>query len=479
MTRRIIRHEIRALAAERTLWIAIAAFGALLTYGTINGMRWTERHESTLTAAAAGEEASFTTLRERLERIEAGVEERGSAFRDPTLPGTVGRSLGERRAILPPAPLAATAVGQSDLLPAVVPITTRSGYGLPGREEIANPLHLLTGRLDLAFVILFLLPLTVLALSYDMLSREREGGTLGLVLAQPVHLRTLLAGKLIARGVVVLGLAIATTTALLVAGGVDLTAPGAVRGMGLWAATVTLYSLFWLALAAAANLLGRGSAQQAVALAAVWLLLAIIVPSALAFGSRLLYPVPSRAEMIGAEREAARIAQAEGDEILARNYEDHPELAPGGDAEAGDLMTVAYAVQEEVDALMEGVRRHYDAQVAAQQAFVERLRFLSPVLVAQASLDDVAGTGENRHVDFRTQVEAFRAEFHGFFRPLIYQQVRFTAADVDAIPAWNYREEPLDARRARLATGLLGLLAPTLILGLVCARSLPRFSRTG
>jgi ABC-2 type transport system permease protein len=56
----------------------------------------------------------------------------------------------------------------------------------------------------------FLFPLRILALSYNLLSAEREQGTLALVLSQPVRLSTVVLGKLVARFglVVVLGAAL-------------------------------------------------------------------------------------------------------------------------------------------------------------------------------------------------------------------------------------------------------------------------------
>jgi ABC-2 type transport system permease protein len=472
----IIRHELRVLSADRTLWIALLAFLGLVGYGTYNGASRAAAEADILASVAAAEVNRFEILRERLQRIEAGVEARGEPFRDPTRAGAMGRQLAERRPHLPPAPLAALSIGQSDLLPSVVPVTTRTGYGMPGREEIANPLHLLTGRLDLAFVILFLLPLLVLAISFDMLSRERESGIMGLLLSQPVRLGTLLAGKLAARAAIVFAVAIPLPLVVLSVRGVDLLAPANLSGLMLWLALVTAYTGFWLSLAAVANVVGGGSARQAVGLAAGWLFLAIVVPSALTIGGRILYPVPSRAEMIGAEREAARIAQAEGSALLAQNYEDHPEFAPA-DVDIDDVMTLAYAVEESVGELMEPVRRHYDEQIAAQQRLVGNLRVLSPVLLAQGALDDLAGTGDHRHAAFLQQVESFRLEFHDYFRPLIYLQEPFTSDQVASIPAWIYREETPRDRDGRIGRALAGILLPTFLLSFVAFRSTPRFVR--
>ena len=97
----------------------------------------------------------------------------------------------------PPVPLAALAVGQSDLLPYYYDVsiyTNESTFQQNG--EVENPLNLMVGRFDLAFVVIYLLPLLVLALSYNVLSEEREQGTLALTLSQPVSARSVVAAKL-------------------------------------------------------------------------------------------------------------------------------------------------------------------------------------------------------------------------------------------------------------------------------------------
>ena len=60
-----------------------------------------------------------------------------------------------------------------------------------------------SGQFDVAFVVLFLYPLLIFAVSFDLTASERERGTLRLVLAQPVHLRDVVAGKMIARALLV------------------------------------------------------------------------------------------------------------------------------------------------------------------------------------------------------------------------------------------------------------------------------------
>ena len=227
-----------------------------------------------------------------------------------------------------PAPLAGLAVGQSDLLPYYFKVTTDSRETVTAATEIENPHRLLAGRFDLAFVITYLYPLLILALAYSLLSGEREQGTLALALSQPVALSTLAAIKVGVRSALLLALLTVLALVGLVVTGADLTEPSAALRFMLWIAGVGVYGAFWFATAVFVGSLGRGSATNAMTLAGLWLGLVLIVPASLNLGAAVLYPVPSRVEMVQAVREASDAATAEGSRLLAKYSRITPSWRP-------------------------------------------------------------------------------------------------------------------------------------------------------
>lgn len=58
----------------------------------------------------------------------------------------------------------------------------------------------------LGFVIIYLLPLLIISFTYNLMASEREGGTLWLLLSEPVSLRRIIATKLLFRFGLVAGL---------------------------------------------------------------------------------------------------------------------------------------------------------------------------------------------------------------------------------------------------------------------------------
>jgi len=134
----ILRHEWRSLSADASVWIVVAVFAGAIGYGTLNGARWVAFQQEAI-AEAQQEEAEryqrHQTEIVRINRENATV----SAFSDPRNPDAVGRALGARYAVLPPTPVAALSVGQSDLLPYYFRMTTDAKETILAAAELENP----------------------------------------------------------------------------------------------------------------------------------------------------------------------------------------------------------------------------------------------------------------------------------------------------------------------------------------------------
>lgn len=475
MIRRILRHEWRTLAADRTLAVIAVIFLLTFGYGLANGIAWTRFQQDTLAAAHATQEERTQEIEQELFALANGAEAPPS-WLDPRAPNVLGGNVGARHAGLPPAPLAAFSIGQSDLLPYYYSVsiwTNEQAFLQSG--EIENPLNLMAGRFDLAFVIVVLFPLLILALSYNVLSGEKEQGTLAMTLAQPIRLSSLVWGKVAFRAALVIALAAGLPIIGALLAGVDLASPGTPARLALFAAVVAAYGLFWFALAVGVNALGRGSAANATILAAAWLVFVIILPSALNVAANLLHPLPPRVEMIGLQREASNEAAARRSELLARYFEDHPEMARAIDVDTTNVAARSWASQQEVDRRMREVLARHDERLAAQRSLVRRYRFFSPAVLALEALNDIAGTGDARFAHFRAEVWRFADEWKAFFVPRILSGTQVRAADISWFPEFVWNEEPARATVARVVGSLLGLAALFALVWIWAALSMRRY----
>jgi ABC-2 type transport system permease protein len=199
--------------------------------------------------------------------------------------------------------------------------------------------------------------------------------------------------------------------------------------------------------------------------------LVVMLPSLFNLLATTLYPVPSRVEMIQAVRVASDEAASAGSALLARYYEDHPELATGGAEQAmTDFSIIRVAVDEDVARRARPVVDRYEQQLARQRQMIDRLRFFSPAVLMQDALSDIAGTGSPRHRHFLEQVDRFHAQWRGFVVPLIFQKARIT--DVSVAPQFVYIEEQVASVVRRVLIGCLGLMAPAVVIALIGLRRL-------
>ncbi len=474
MILRIMKHEWRSLVAARTLWVVLLLFAAIISYGVYNGVSWVRFQETTLEAARQEERNRIARAKAEVATIEQGGKP-GSPFSNPRFASVAAGRTGPRYALLPPAPLAGLSVGQSDLYPYYFKVTSQSRQSFVTNDEIENPGNLLAGRFDLAFVIIYLYPLLILALSYNLISAEREQGTLQMMMSQPVSLKTFVTGKVGLRALVVLAMAIGFSLTGFALSGANLFEGAVVLRLLLWIAVVAAYGAFWFALAVVVNAFGKNSAANAMALAGAWLFFVLLAPALLNVAVTTLYPVPSRVEMVQATRRATAEATAQGSRLLAKYLEDHPELTSGAAADPNDFYTRSIAVQSETERLIQPVIDHFDRQVMGQQRLVDRFRFLSPAIVTQSALNDIAGTSVARYRHFLSLVDEFHAQWKTYFNPRIVQKALLTPADYDRFPAYAFREEPIDQVAGRVLIGLLGLLLPAGLIGWYGLRAFRRY----
>ncbi len=439
MTSHLFHLELRLLTRERAAWVLLFHFAAALAYGIWNGSHLARRQSDISTALTQDSEHFQTQLRDVLGK--QAIDPKAVAGRGTT-------------AVLPPAPLPLLATGQSDLSPGHETVVLwKLAAPADTRSELENPSHLMAGRFDLAFVLVWLYPLFLLALVYDLTAGDREAGTLRLALAQGITPWRWMAHRALARALPILTLAGLATLAAGV-----LTSSGAVATrLALALAVVLAYGLFWLMLAMAVNAVARSAAGAATALGAAWVLLVLVAPTLLNLTVETLYPTPSRPELVAAGRKAAAEAEKRGGELLNSFYRDHPELAPPG--QQADFAAQHLTVQSEVGRAVEPARLRFDTQLARQQTAVSRWRFLSPAIAAHEALTDLAGTGYWRHRAFREQVGGLQQAVSDFFTPRIHKREPITIDDLDNLPRFQFREEPAEVWMSRVAASLAGMLA--------------------
>ena len=471
-------HEWRLLRADRMLRVVAVLFSVLLVVALVNGVRWSQFQSSTIHALQHADSVRFAQYRDTLAAMSPTAPVAGPFAPDPRNPMTIG-SRGGTLAALPPQPLSVLAVGQSDLLPYYYTVNTGLRQGVLKGDEIENPANLLSGRFDLAFVIVVLFPLVILALSYNMLSGEREDGTLALVLSQPVRLRTLLLAKVAVRAATVLSIAGGLVIAGLIAAKVNLGDNGVLAAALWWFVVVSAYAGFWFGIALVVNATVRGSAASAVASVSTWLVLVILAPVLVNLVAQSRYPTPSRVEFVTMVRSITNQANAVSNVLMSKYTVDHPELAARGGLDVNDFWARSLTVQDTIEKTLAPYYESFDRQLDQQQQVVNSARVVTPALLVQTALEDLAGTGLPRWQAFRVQTLAFHRQWQSYFVPRQLRREKLSAADVAAVPSFTFREESGAVVRTRVLMSLVWLVLPAVLLWGVGLARLRRYSVAG
>jgi len=440
----LARHEWRVLSANKIVRIVIAVFGIGLLVASGLGAARAER-----------ERATFGFFAHR-----GGIQQGG-----PRLSQRADVIANERGwlALLPPAPLSALAIGQGDVYPNYIKVTARSLDALVSGDQIEHPLAVASGQFDAAFVVLFLYPLLIFAISFDLTATERDQGTLRMVLAQPVTLRDVVAGKMIVRAI-----KLAAPLVLIPVGVAALSTPadgGFWLRAALWTIAVLTYGAIWHGMALLVNARGLGAPANALILAGIWLLFAVVGPSCVNLLIAVRYPMPSRVEAAVQARAATQEATVQGGRQLGQFLQDHPTSGNVGRDGMRQFALLQAQRDQRVAERLEAVEATFNAQLEKQRRLASWLSVVSPTMIAQGVLLDIAGTSTVRFDRFRAEASSFQQQWRAYFEPRVRYAATLTPEESAAAPSFSYVDESVApaARRIAIPLVMMAIVAVALL----------------
>jgi ABC-2 type transport system permease protein len=387
------------------------------------------------------------------------VAELQAKFPGPADAGEVGY-YHHNYALHHPTAWAGLALGQRDVNPYYLKLRLLGLQGQLYASENVNPAKALSGNFDLAFVLVYLFPLLIIALGFNLLSSEREQGILPLLLAQPVSATQLVGAKLAFRLAVVLGLAWAR---VLLDGRV-----------GLWLALGGAYCLFWFGVVLLVTAWQRSSSFNAVALLGAWLTLVVLVPSLLSVYVAAARPVPQGLALTMQQREAIHGGwDRPKAETMRRFFIRYPQYRDTATIRERFVWRWYYAFQYLGDQSAAPLATAYHRGLAQRHALAQRLAWLSPALSAQLSLNALAGTDLPAHLAFQQSATRYHTALRSFYYPLLFNKIPFTHADYARLPTHSFTS-PTDTGAAWAGLGQLLLsVGVVYALGLALLRGRP------
>ena len=431
------KHELKILL--RSKWLLILFFTILVTflYAGYNGKQKTNKRISNIEKINSIVKKKDTKMLQALDSIEKGLKKNdGNPWRAPTRPMTIGQSH-PRVASMPPQALSFLSTGQSDLYTNYIQPKAYGDSFLLSYTELSNPVQLLFGSFDLAFVIIYLLPLIVIAFSYNIFSSEKEYGSLKLLASQPISVFTWFIQKISFR---FFWLTIITLTVLTISFGINNF--NFSTNFSLYINTillVTFYLLFWFSIVFLVNILLNNSAKNAVSLLAIWVFIILIIPALIGQLGNSFYPIPSRTKLISEVRELKDEVSKKQDKILDNYLRDHPEYA-ANTATSYSFWHKYMASQDLVEDELKPLIDSYEIQLKNQQKWIQKWQYISPAIVLQQTFNSISGTSTQHYQNYKEQVSAFSKEWRNFFTPLLYKNELFSTSLYNKLPTFKYQQ---------------------------------------
>ncbi len=397
----IIKYEFRHFARSPLKIASVILFIGAAIYGLQNGYTLLNRQNIEIETIQARNKETIAEVTAWYDAGKKGPDDK--PWIDVTTPM---RAIWYAPAsvIKVPAPLMSFSIGQAEQFGYYKQVTNWSStFDADLAEEIANPERLAIATLDFSFVVLYLLPVLAIILLFNIGGLEKDLGFDRLIAVNHPSRRKWLMARfglyflLLAATLIVLMLVYATRANAL---------SGSFMGLYL---LIVLYMLAWFATFYFINLKGKGSSNQAIKMASLWLLLGVIMPGSVHQLASLKYPGSYMTDYLDASRdETYKIYDLSADTVRQRLLVAYPELA--GTVQAKDTVADEGIMGNSSSGLINGLMK--EAATTVENANEDKNRFIrntswfNPVGWFQNRINALCGTDYYAYRRYRTDIQA-------------------------------------------------------------------------
>ena len=334
-------------------------------------------------------------------------------------------------------PLAGVSVGQSDIHPTVKQLTIKTFEAQRFESGLHNPVNLITGHLDLAFVIIYLFPLLVIVLTFNLLSEETETGTWKLITIQAKSKLGFLVSKLLIRVMVLVSLLLVLfLTAKLV-----LHIPVNTQFLVVILLSV-FYVLFWFSVAFFVISLKKSTGFNALLLLSSWLVMMILVPAMVNAYVASKYPVPEALQTAIAQRDGYHTKwDTDKKATIEKFYHHYPAFRSYGYPTDGFNWLWYYAMQQMGDDDSQSQQESFDQKITDRQQTSQQMARFIPNMHIQLAFNQLAGTSMRHQMEYLNGAESFHERLRLFFYPKVFEEQHADTIDWDQFPPMFHQAE--------------------------------------
>ncbi|TXD89495.1 hypothetical protein ESY86_08940 [Subsaximicrobium wynnwilliamsii] len=304
-----------------------------------------------------------------------------------------------------PSPTIVYAIGQTEQYGFYKRITTWSNpYDADMTQEISNPERIQSGNLDFSFAVLFLLPLLLLVLLYNIKGLEAERGFLPLVIVQAGSKNWWILSRTAFYAILLLLVLFG-----LMLYGATLTDVFETKNdfwkIFLW---VTISLFFWLVIYFLILYYGNNTVSNTLQMIGVWLLLAIIIPATIQQWIAIEKPTNLMVDLIDVKREKTSEIYEQSKELIdAQLFELYPDLKETKTFRDTTIVKNdrGYSTDALVNIEMKNATKGIEADNYAKNKLVETTYWFNPVTYFQNKLNKLTSTHYEDYESYRNEIQ--------------------------------------------------------------------------
>lgn len=322
-------------------------------------------------------------------------------------------------------PTAGLAIGQSDVNSHIQNVKILNLEGQKYDTDLVNPMRLQVGNLDLSFLIIFLFPLVIIALNFNILSEEEENGTWKMVMIQGKSTFQYLIMKLSIR---LLFVSIVLAVLFLLAK-VILEIPFSGDFLNMIIISYS-YILFWFVLCFFVITLRKSSNTNAITLLTSWLVLVVFLPVLVNNYITNKFPVGEALSMTIKQRdEYHKRWDTNKQETMKKFYAHYPQFSKYTVEDKGFSWIWYYAMQQMGDDQSKLERTQMYDKIKKRAELSKKIAQFFPPLQVQLSMNTIANTSLAQHVQFLNATSDFHERKRLDFYPRIFENKSVNSVD--------------------------------------------------
>ncbi len=332
----------------------------------------------------------------------------------------------------PPDSFAFAAMGQRDTHPWKHRIRMLALEGQIYERDTNNPIIALIGRFDFSFFVAFVLPFFMIVSLHDMRSSERRDGRIHLLLATAGSNSNL---WVLRTFVISLSLFVCVVLPLILGSLINDVKTTIILSAVLYLA---VYVCFWSMISYWFASWNKSSSVILAYMITLWLMVAVIIPTAGRIIIDRFIPVPSGAEILMMQRESVNdawdIPKQDTMNIFVERY---PEWSKHVSINRPFEWKWYFAFQEVGDMKTEKLSKAFRQGRLERDRLASYLSLLAPPALLERSLQKLAKTDTESNLAYEQKVRDFHAQLRQFYYPKLFEALPFDQEKLSEIPDYS------------------------------------------